>query len=523
MAKVLIFQPELTSRICAGSGTIRSTVEANFGPEGRNTIREQTYDLPVVANTGRQALREISLQDAAENLSVKLVRDAALQVAQECGDGSIATTVLSDLLIAAGYQLIRAGYEPIGLRRGLYMAISVVRRCLEGITIPFLQVPLKQFAFSVAKNDEVAENVAIAFEKVGVDGVISVQDTQGRDTTLQFWDGVRYDYGLLNMAFMTDHERKKAVLTEPYVLLSNVKIKSVQEIQKILEDVIRTGASLLIITNDMSEELQRMLAMNATHGLKIALAKAPGYGDTRRRNMLALAAKIGSLLFDENTGIEMKDCGLDVCCQIGRAEVSKDDTVLQGFRDTSAEMVDILRRHTQACLQQTSDPDEQEKLMGTLSILNGQSAEIRVGAVVEYEMFEKKYLYENTIRSVQGGARSGLVPGGCNIYLYLAEKIVESSADWPEIERLGACCLSKSLQELSTALLENAGITSAVTLSHINTSADPYLGYDVIRHKMVDLKAAGILMPRSTVETIITVASETAGALWTTEAAVAEV
>lgn len=522
MARNLMFDQELREKLRSGSESVRRTVESNFGPEGRNTMREQTYDLPLVANTGRRVLQELSVADPAENLAARLVRDAALKVAAEYGDGSIATAVLADSLLSAGHRLISAGYDPMGLRKGLYKALGLLRETLGEITMPFEEVSVAAFAASCAKNDEVAENVTKAFDAVGIDGIITVQDTQGRDTHLNLWDGARYDYGLVNMAFMNDPERKRAVLKEPYVLLCNSKINSLDDIRKILEDVLQRGASLLIIAQEVSEDVQRILAANAAKGLRVVLGKAPGHGDTRRRNMLALAAKTGSLFYEDGAGRELCSCGLEICEQIERAELDKDFTVLQGFRGSSQEMVEMLQRHTHAQLEKTVDPDEREKLMTTLSILNGKTAEILVGAVVEYEMFEKKYLYENTVRAVQTAARSGLVPGAGSSCVYLAGKIAASVADWGETEKQGALCLCEGLRQLTAALAANAGDEGAVVLERLEAERDPWRGYDVQKHEFCDLRAAGILSPRSTMEAICTVAAETAGSLWTTGAAVLE-
>lgn len=523
MAKDIIFDPVLRGQIRAGSEAVRRTVEANFGPQGRNTIREQTYDLPLVANTGRRVLRDLSVENRGENIAAVLVRDAALKVADAYGDGAIATALLTDSLIGAGQKLIAAGYDPVALRRGIHKMLPVLEKSLEKIALPFDQISLEGFAAAVAKNPEVSENVTKAFQQVGVDGVITVQDTQGRETVLNLWDGARYDYGLISTAFILDKEHKRSVLNDPYVLLSNVKIKSIRDIQKVLEDVIRTGSSLLIIASDMDEGVQNILTANiARAGLKVVVGKAPGYGDTRRRNMLALAAKIGSLIFEENTGRELKDCGLEFCRRIGRAELDKDATVLQGFQDTSPEMVGILQRHTLDQLARTTDPDEREKLQITMSILNGKTAEILVGAVVEYEMFEKKYLYENTVRAVQNAARSGVVPGAGSAYLWLGRELQKAAGNLPETERIGAGCLSDALRSLAKALPDNAGDAGNVVLDRLDRERDPYLGYDVVRHEIVDLRENGILMPRNTVEAIVRVAAETASALWITDAAVLE-
>ena len=522
-AKQVLFEPELRDILAEGSAAVTGTVASNFGPEGRNTICDQKYDLPLVANTGRRILKEMELEGAGQNLSAALIRDAALKVAGMCGDGSIATTLLTDALLQSGDKLIAAGYNPMMLRRGLQRGLSAAVETLQEITIPFSAVSTERFAMGVAKNDEVAANSGKAFEAVGQDGAISIQDTQFRETTLNIWDGARYEYGLLNSSFITDTVRRRAVLEHPYVLLSNVKIESLQDIRRMLEEALMTKSPLLIIANDITEEVQRALLVNRERaGLQVVAAKAPGFGDTRHRNMLALAAKTGSLMFDANTGRKLSDCGLETCARVARAEVTQDATILQGFEHSSEEMTDILKQHTLRQLNQTTDPDEREKLQETLAILNGKTAEILVGGVTEYEMFEKKYLYENTIRTLQNAARGGVVPGAGSAYVHIAQKLRSLSRDWPEEERLGAACLADALCDLTKALAKNAGEDDSVVLAKLIEADDPWQGYDVVRHEMTDLRQSGILMPNTTVQMILATAVETAGSLLTTSAAVFE-
>ena len=522
-AKQIRFEPELRQILADGSAAVTGTVASNFGPEGRNTICDQKYDVPLIANTGRRILKDMELEDAARNLSATLIRDAALKVADTCGDGSIATTLLTNALLQSGNRLIAAGYNPMVLRRGLQRGMLAAVEMLPEIALPFSAVSMERFAKSAAKNDEVAENSRKAFEAVGQDGSLSIQDTQFRETTLNIWDGARYEYGLLNNSFMTDTAGRRAVLEHPHVLLSNVKIESLQDIRRMLEEALRTKSPLLIITNDITEEVQRALLVNRERaGLRVVVAKAPGFGDTRRRNMFALAAKTGSLMFDTNTGRKLSDCGLEACARVARAEVTQDATILQGFEHSSEEVTDVLRQHTLRQLDKTADPDEREKLQETLAVLNGKTAEILVGGVTEYEMFEKKYLYENTIRTLQNAARSGVVPGAGSAYVHIARKLRSLCADWPEAERLGAVCLSDALCALAKAHAENAGEDGAVVLAKLVEADDPWQGYDVVGHTMTDLRQAGILMPRSTVEAILATAAETAGSLLTTSVAVLE-
>lgn len=521
--KKLLFDPKLRQTLIAGSAAVCGTVSSNFGPLGGNTICEQRLDLPLAANTGRRILENMTLPDAGKNLSAVLIRDAALNVASKYGDGSISTALLTDALLQSGGKLVAAGYSPCALRRGFARAAELLPELLSEVTASFSSVPSERFARSVSKNDEVAENSVKAFAWVGADGIITVSDTQSRSTTVHLWDGARYDYGLYSSSFMTDTVHRCAVLEHPYVLLSNVKIESMDDIRRILTDALSNGSPLLIIARDMSEEVQNALIANRERaGVMVVAAKAPGFGNSRRRNMLALAAKTGSLLFDENTGYQLRDCGLSVCARVRRAEIDGEASLLQGFEHSSEEMTGMLLRHTQSLYEKTADAAEREKLQITLSILCGKTAEICVGAVSEYEMFEKKYLYENTVRALQNAARSGVVPGAGSVFLFLARKLPMVCGCFSEEEQLGVQCLCKALRSLTARLAENVGDDAGTVLSRLDAAPDPWQGYDAAQHKLTDLRGAGIVMPRAAAEAVVRTAVETAGVLLTASAAVLE-
>lgn len=522
MSRDIIYNPQLRQKLVIGSEKLCHTVENNFGPVGKNTIMDRKYDLPVVANTGRKILRDFSVEEPSENISAVLVRDAALKVAEECGDGSMATAMLTDCLIRNGGKLIAAGYNPVYLRKGAAKTLQLVHKYLKAVTLPLDEIGIEKLAAAVSKNDEVAANVEKAFNYVGADGVVTVQDSQFRETIINYWDGARFDCGLYGNGFINDAENRRTVLHEPYVFLSNVKIKTLQDIRKLLENVIRNQASLLMIASDISEEVLQLLSANVSKGLKVAAVKAPGYAEERRRNMLSLAAKIGSLMFDENTGVRMEDCGLEVCSKIGLAQADKNSTTLQGFRNTSEEMTEILRKHTLQQLEKTADYDEMEKLQTTLSILNGKTVEIIVGAPIEYEMFEKKYLYENTVRCIRNAARSGLVPGAGNAYLFLENHIRSECETWDESEAAGARCVCDALHSMTKKLLENSCENGEMIIRRIMEAGNPFIGYDVLSGTLTDLKFSGIMTPEDTLEKIIRVSVETSASLWTADAAVLE-
>lgn len=520
MANV-IFNQKLRQKIQSGADRIFRLTAPNYGPEGRNTICDQEYDLPVIANSGRKILKDLNLKERDENLAASLVRDAGQKIADQYGDGSITTVLLTNGLIHSGLKLIAAGYDPMLMRRGIHQMFPLIHKILDEMTIPFDDILMERFVRSTAKNGEVGGNILRAFQQTGMDGVITVTDSQIKETEVRFWDGARYEYGLFSLAFAKNKEKKCSVLENPRVLLSNIKIQSVQEIKKILKDAERAKASLLIITYDMSDEVQMVLAANANrNALQVVVAKAPGFGDSRRRNMLALASKTGSVLIDENTGIRMEDCGLDICAPIKYAKIDAENTILQGFLMSSPELVGKMQKYTNTRLSETVDADEREKLQTTLSILNGRSAEIRVGAVIEYEMFEKKYLYENTVRAVQNAAESNLVPGAGNAFFRTGQRLRNKAELLADAEKTGALCLCDALEMPVRRLAENAGVSGGNVVQMLREEENLYRGYDVLTDQMVDLTEKGILMPRNMTEAIIQTVAETAASLWTTEAAV---
>lgn len=517
----IIFGYELRQMFQRGANKIDRLTASNFGPEGRRAVCEQEYDLPVITNSGRKLLEDFCLYDRGDNISAALIRDAGEKIADQYGDGNMTTVILADALVCSGIKLITAGYDPMRMRKGVHRMLSLAGSVLDEMSIPFDDELLERFVMASGKEEEVGRYVLEACRQVGTDGVVTVQDSQRKDTALRFWDGARYDCGFFSLAFAQDKEKKYSVLQNPRVLLSNIKIQSFSEIRKILEDAGQTKTPLLIITYDMSEDVQALLAANANRKtLQVVVTKAPGFGDSRRRNMLALAAKTGSVLIDENTGLKLEDCGLDICAPVRYAKVEKENTVLQGFPMSTPELVEKLRKHTSACLAETMDADEREKLQTTLSILNGKTVEIQVGAAVEYEMFEKKYLYENTLRAVQNAAKSNLVPGAGNAFFQIGQKLRHKAKNLPDAEKIGALCLCDALEAPIRQLAKNAGMSAGSVLELVRQENAFYRGYDVLTHQIVDLKEKGILMPRNTAEAIVRIAAETAASLWTVEAAV---
>lgn len=517
----IVHGAEFQTGMLAGAKTVSKIVVPNYGPNGFNSVVNQKYDLPMVVNTGRKILKGFGLPDPTENLGAVLLRDAALKVADECGDGSITTVLLTDAILAAGAREIAAGANPMLIRKGMEKGLAAALEALKAETIPCEGEQLKRFANSVAKHNAIGETVCKALEAVGVDGIITVEDSQGRETLLNLWDGVRYEYGLISEAMVMDKVNKVSTLEKPFVLLVNYKIKNMEEVQHILEQCMQYNAPLLMIVSDMDEPLKQQIAANVIAGrLQVAVAAGPGHGDTRRRNMLALAAKIGSILFEEGNGYNLKDCGLEYCARVDKAVITKDSTLIQGFHGEHPEMVAVLKKHTVQQLEATTDPDEREKLEVTLGILNGKIAEIIAGGITEHEMFERVYLCENCIRASKAAARNGVLPGGGTAFLRAVPAVEAAAKACIGEEQQGVLLVREALVAPLRTLADNAGADGSYILAEALSGKQKGKCYNAETHSFCDPVEAGIVDSVDSALKALTVAVNTASTILTAQAAV---
>lgn len=518
MAKIIL-DDEFQTSLLKGASALCAVAVPNFGPTGRTTIAEQKYDLPLVANSGRKILKDFELEDPSENIGAVLLRDAALQVGLEHGDGTLATVVLTDSMLKDGQTCIASGANPIMLRKGMGKAAQAAEKAIMAGSFPADSSKLRELAVNIAKFEDVGETVFKAVDAVGADGTVTVEDSQGSETILNIWDGAKYGYGLINNAFIRDTVNQNTVIDDPYILLVNYKLKSMTEIMTMLEQSIQHSAKLLIIASDMEQTLQTQLIANVNKGiLDVTVANAPAHGDTRRRNMLALAAKTGAMLFEENNGYDLSECGLEMCGRVGKAILTKDSTVLQGFPLEIPESVEILKRHCEEQLENTSDLDEREKLETTLTILNGRIAEIIAGGTTEYEMFERKYLAENAVRALKSAIKEGVLPGGGAAYLAAVPALETLKAN-SEDEQQGIEIVKKALYAPLKTLASNAGYSPESLMAKMEGS-DTLLCYDTVTGEICDPVSRNILDPASVVRACLATAVSVAGTLLSSTAAV---
>lgn len=519
--KKIIAGDALRHDIVKGAATLAEVLIPNYGPPGRNTLCQLKYDIAMIANSGRKILDGFSLSAPTENLGAVILRDAALQVGNLCGDGTITTVVLAHALLQEGEKAIVAGADPMQMRKGMEQALCKALEAVKKQFTPCDAQQLRKITFSAAKDGRVGALVYQAMEAVGTDGVISVQDSQAAQSTLNVWDGVRYDYGLLSAAMATDPVRRSVTLCKPAVVLVNQKIKRFGQILKLLEQAAMQKLPVLLICSDMDEQVLTQLTANVKAGkLQLAVAKAPGHGDTRRWNMLALVAKTGALLLEQTTGRDLTACGLEICGSVDKAIIDMEYTLLQGFPMESAEMIDILGRHTDSQLRKATLPDEAEALQTTLAILKGKIAEITVGDVTEYGMFEKKFLTENAAASAKAAGEDGVLPGGGTAYLYAARELEELEKNTSGDILSGVYIMKKALCAPFLTLENNLGENGSIWLQKWQESYIPGQYFDVKAKQWCPPAECAVLDTAKSAQLALTTATSAASTLLTAAATV---
>lgn len=521
MAKV-ITDAGLLGKVAGGAAQLADVLRPNYGPKGRNTVFGQEYDIPLVVNAGKKILKEFCLKDTVANIGAVLLRDAALGVDRLAGDGTVATVILADAAIREGLRLVEAGASPVRLRNGIKKAIPIVERTLKAAAVPADSIEMRrQTASAAADSEEIGSLAAQAFEAAD-GGMIQIVDSQEPKNRLEVSGGIKYGYGWQSAAFGNTPGQQAAVLERPYILLVDRKIDGPEEIGRILNGIARERAQLLIVTKEMDERLTRLLLANNHKKVFYAVAASgPGHGSTCRRNMHALAAKTGAVLVDEECGLKLEECGLEICGRADLAVADRESTLIRGLWNEDRQRVDRLKKQTEQLLAGETSPYEIEKLKGTQSILEGKGVTIVAGGMTEYEMFEHLYQIENAVSAVYAAASAGVVAGGGKGYLLAVSALEQDMVFCSEEERMGMDCVKKALQAPLKCLADNAGddggYVAAALMEHMGA---PFWGYDAASHRFRDLAEAGILDPAQTLCSAFRAAMETAGIILTVSGAV---
>jgi chaperonin GroEL len=523
MAKKILFAEKGREKILRGAQILADAVKVTYGPKGRNVIIEKSYGAPKISKDGVTVAREIELEDKFENLGARTVREAAIRSADIAGDGTTTATVLAQAILTEGHKVIAAGMNPMDIKRGIDHAVEVVVEHLKNSAkkVSTNEEIAQVGTISANGEREIGDMLAQAMEKVGKDGVITVEEAKSLATELEVVEGMRFDRGYLSPYFATNTEKMMCELENPFVLIYDKKITSLQPLVPVLESVLQSSRSLLIIAEDVEGEALAALVLNRLRGgLRVAAVKAPGFGDRRKAMLEDIAALTGGQLISEELGIKLDGITVDMLGSAKRIVVSKDDTVIV---DGAGKKDDIQARCNQIRQQiEHSDSEyDREKLQERLAKLAGGVAIIRVGGATEVEVKEKKDRVEDAMHATRAAVAEGIVPGG-GVALLRAIKALETIKLEHQEQRVGVDIIRKALESPIRQILINAGIDPSVIVNKITENKDVNFGFDAQKNEYVDMLKAGIIDPVKVVRSALQNAASVSGLLITTEAMIVE-
>ena len=521
-AKELGFDVEARARLKKGVDKLAQAVKVTLGPKGRNVVLDRKFGSPTVTKDGVSVAKEVELEDAVENMGAQMVKEVATKTSDVAGDGTTTATVLAQAIFGEGLKNVTAGTNPMGIRRGIDQGVGLVVEELKRISTDTQgKTEIAQVgAISANNNAEIGELISDAMEKVGKDGVITVEEARGLETTLETVDGMQFDRGYLSPYFVTDPERMEAALEDPMILIYDKKISAMKDLLPILEKVAQMGKPLLIVAEDVEGEALATLVVNKLRGtLKVAAVKAPGFGDRRKAMLQDIAILTGGQVISEEVGFKLENA---VASDLGSAKsvvIDKDNTTLidgAGDAEKIKGRIDEIRVSID---KSTSDYDS-EKLQERLAKLAGGVAVISVGAPTETEMKEKKALVEDALHATRAAVEEGIVPGG-GVALLRAQATLADSELELEDEMIGVQILSRALEQPIRQIAENAGSEGSIVVDRVRAGSDGF-GYNAQADEYEDLVSAGVIDPTKVVRTALQNAASIAGLLLTTEAVVVE-
>ncbi len=522
-AKELEFDVEARARLKAGVDKLARTVKVTLGPKGRNVVLDRKFGSPTVTKDGVSVAKEIELEDPVENMGAQMVKEVATKTSDVAGDGTTTATVLAQAIFGEGLKNVTAGTNPMGIRRGIDEGVTAVIAELRRLSTDTKgKKEIAQVgAISANNNHEIGDLIADAMEKVGKDGVITVEEARGLETTLETVDGMQFDRGYLSPYFVTDPERMEAVLDEPMILIHDKKISSMKDLLPILEKVAQMGKPLLIIAEDVEGEALATLVVNKLRGtLKVAAVKAPGFGDRRKAMLQDIAILTGGQVISEEVGFKLENAVVNDLGSAKRVVIDKDNTTIidgAGDQDNIKGRIEEIRVSID---KSTSDYDS-EKLQERLAKLAGGVAVINVGAATETEMKEKKALVEDALHATRAAVEEGIVPGG-GVALLRSQTALDKVKLDREDERIGIQILRRALEHPIRQIATNAGVEGSIVVEKVRANKSATFGYNAQTDTYEDLVEAGVIDPTKVVRTALQNAASIAGLLLTTEAVVVE-
>ncbi|CUP50558.1 chaperonin GroEL [Turicibacter sanguinis] len=521
MAKEILFAEDARRAMIRGVDKLADTVKVTLGPKGRNVILEQKFGAPQIINDGVSIAKEIELEDKFENMGARLVAQVASRTNDVAGDGTTTATVLAQAMIREGNKNIVAGANPITIRRGIERAVKVAVEALKANSKPIEgKESIANVAAISAADEEIGKLIAEAMERVGNDGVITLEESKGFETTMDIVEGMQFDRGYLSSYMVTDTDKMEAVLDNPYILVTDSKVGTLQDILPILEQLVQTGRPMIIIADDIENEALAALVVNKLRGtFNVVAVKAPGFGDRRKRMLEDISILTGAQLITEELGLDLKNSTLDQCGRAGRVIVTKDHTTIV---EGTGSQIDIQARIAQirAELENTTSEFDKEKLLERLAKLSGGVAVIKVGAATETELKERKLRIEDALNATRAAVQEGIVAGGGTAYMNIYNDVakIEAIGD----EATGVQIVLKALEAPIRQIAENAGIEGSIIVYKLK-ELDPGFGYNAATDEFVDMFKSGIVDPTKVTRSALQNAASISASFLTAEAAVVEI
>ncbi|MGO3727846.1 MAG: chaperonin GroEL [Enterococcus viikkiensis] len=520
MAKEIKFSEDARAAMLRGVDKLADTVKVTLGPKGRNVVLEKSYGSPLITNDGVTIAKDIELEDHFENMGAKLVSEVASKTNDIAGDGTTTATVLTQAIVREGLKNVTAGANPMGIRRGIEMATKAAVEELHSISkVVDSKDAIAQVAAVSSGSEEVGKLIAEAMEKVGNDGVITIEESKGIDTELDVVEGMQFDRGYLSQYMVTDNDKMEAALENPYILITDKKISNIQDILPLLEQVLQQSRSLLIIADDVDGEALPTLVLNKIRGtFNVVAVKAPGFGDRRKAMLEDIAILTGATVITEDLGLDLKEATIENLGTAGKVVVDKDNTTIvegSGDKERSTERVELIKRQ----ISETTSDFDREKLQERLAKLAGGVAVVKVGAATETELKELKLRIEDALNSTRAAVEEGIVAGGGTALVNVIKKVADLEAEGDAAT--GIKIVVRALEEPVRQIAENAGFEGSVVIDKLK-NADRGTGFNAASGEYVDMIDAGIVDPTKVTRSALQNAASVSALLLTTEAVVAD-
>lgn len=523
MAKEIAFDIDARKKMESGVNQLADTVKVTLGPKGRNVVLDKGFGAPLITNDGVTIAKEIELEDRFENMGAQLVKEVATKTNDAAGDGTTTATVLAQAMINEGMKNIAAGANAIVLRKGMKKAVETAQKALKEMSKPVSgKKDITRVAAISAESDEVGEMVADAMEKVGKNGVITIEEAKTMQTSVDVVEGMQFDKGYLSAYMCNDKDKMVANMDEPYILITDKKISNIQDILPILEQISKAGKELLIIAEDVTGEALTTLIVNSLRGtLKVVAVKAPGYGDNRKEMLKDIAFLTGGQAVFEELGMQLKDTSMEMLGRAKSVKVTKDSTTIV---DGEGKSEDIQERITsiKAQAEKATSEYDKKKYLDRIAKMSGGVGVIRIGAATETEMKESKYRVEDALNATKAAVEEGIIAGGGSAYIHAQKAVLAEAAKLEGDEKTGALIVARALEAPLRTIVENAGLEGAIVVNKVKESADG-IGFDAVSEEYVDMMANGIIDPVKVTDSALVNAESIASTLLTTEAAVGNI